>query len=185
MLMNPTTNEPVSDLYEALEMAISALEQEPKKLTCTLEDFKRFATENNYAILTTELYSKAITALEQEPCDDAISRESIHRKLASIMNDHPLEGYEDEQLLLMAVEDEPSVQPSRKGHWISIDKQKPDVCISVLVCDEEDDIYLTHITRENRFFDEYGNYIKGIVAWMPLPEPYKDMRGDTDADSNK
>lgn len=29
MLINPTTNEPVSDLYEALEMAIQALSQEP------------------------------------------------------------------------------------------------------------------------------------------------------------
>lgn len=29
MLVNPTTNEPVSDLYEALDMAIKALEQEP------------------------------------------------------------------------------------------------------------------------------------------------------------
>ena len=65
-----------------------------------------------------------VDALKQEPCDDAISRESIHRKLALIMNDHPLEGYEDEQLLLWAVEDEPSVQPSRKGHWIQIDYQR-------------------------------------------------------------
>jgi len=29
MLINPTTNEPVSDLYAALDMAISALKQEP------------------------------------------------------------------------------------------------------------------------------------------------------------
>lgn len=29
MLINPTTNEPISDLYAALDMAISALEQEP------------------------------------------------------------------------------------------------------------------------------------------------------------
>ena len=29
MLINPTTNEPVSDLYAALDIAIKALEQEP------------------------------------------------------------------------------------------------------------------------------------------------------------
>ena len=29
MLVNPTTNEPVSDLYEAFDMAIKALKQEP------------------------------------------------------------------------------------------------------------------------------------------------------------
>ena len=30
MLVNPTTNEPVSDLYEALDMAIDALEEKKK-----------------------------------------------------------------------------------------------------------------------------------------------------------
>ena len=68
----------------------------------------------------------------------------------------------------------PSVTPSRPtGHWIDIAEQKPDVGISVLVCDIEDDIYLTHLTRADRFFDDSGNCIKNIVAWMPLPKPYK------------
>ena len=39
-------------------------EQEPKKLNCTLEDFKQFTLENNYALLTTELYSQMITERE-------------------------------------------------------------------------------------------------------------------------
>ena len=94
------------ETYRALIMGIKALEQEPKKLTCTLEDFKRFATENNYAILTTELYSKAITALEQEPCDDAISREAVLNLIEK-----------GECLSNGAVKKLPSVQPSRKGHW--------------------------------------------------------------------
>ena len=64
MMLLGKDNQPISDLYDALEMAISALEQDPR---ITLDDFKRFATENNYALLTTELYSKAITALEQQP----------------------------------------------------------------------------------------------------------------------
>ena len=45
---------------EAVELAIKALGDNPIKL----EDFKRFATENNYAILTTEIYSNAIRAMD-------------------------------------------------------------------------------------------------------------------------
>ena len=101
--------------------------------------------------------------------NDAINREAV------------IEWLKDKDIIKLKSQEEnarkelselPSVQPSRKGHWIDIDEQKPDVGISVLVCDDEDDIYLTHITREGKFFDEYGNYIKGIVAWLPLPKPY-------------
>ena len=41
----------------------------------TLAEFKQFADENNYAIMTTEIYSKAITAMERigylvdRPCE--------------------------------------------------------------------------------------------------------------------
>ena len=49
MLINPSTNEPVSDLYEALDMAISALEQMPE--TTTNNDEPIYI---NYPIITCE-----------------------------------------------------------------------------------------------------------------------------------
>ena len=44
---------------DAVKLAIEALENPIK-----LEDVKRFATENNYALLTTEIYSNAIRAMD-------------------------------------------------------------------------------------------------------------------------
>ena len=51
-------------VFEYILRQVPTEEQEPKKLNCTLEDFKQFALENNYALLTTELYSQMITERE-------------------------------------------------------------------------------------------------------------------------
>ena len=48
----------------ALEGAIKALEQEP---FITLDDFRRYAIEHNYEIMTVEQYKKAMSILLQEP----------------------------------------------------------------------------------------------------------------------
>lgn len=112
---------------KAFDMAISAL-----KLMPLIDKFKELEDADKVARLLAMALEPCETSTDEPMtmvyptifCDDAISRESIHRKLASIMNDHPLEGYEDEQLLLLAVEDEPSVQPRSKGHWIQIDYQR-------------------------------------------------------------
>ena len=132
-------------------------------------------------------------------CDDTISRESIHRKLASIMNDHPLEGYEDEQLLLLAVEDEPPVQPSRKGHWIDVKEQMPEPLQSVIVTWKNHDPEPYYSDIKDKPFTGVAIYYKDkwwwwsaytedmlaeygrsnddevddaieITAWMPLPK---------------
>ena len=71
MLVNPTTNEPVSDLYEALEMAISAL--------------------------------------KQEPCEDAISRETVVNTLQ-----YAWEANKDIQESIVEIKALPSVTPSRQ-----------------------------------------------------------------------
>lgn len=44
---------------DAVKLAIEVLENPIK-----LEDVKRFATENNYALLTTEIYSNAIRTMD-------------------------------------------------------------------------------------------------------------------------
>ena len=60
--------------------------------------------------------------------------------------------------------------------WIDIKKKLPPLGTDFLVCDYSGDIYLTHRVLEGDVFrcrDPYGDKIKDIVAWMPLPEPYK------------
>lgn len=109
-------------------------------------------------------------ALSQEPCDDAVSREAV-LKIIDGWYEQNKDAENIEDLIVLITYMDSVTQKS--GKWIDIDEQKPDVGISVLVCDDEEDIYLTHITSDGVFFDEWGNKIKGIVAWMPLPEPYK------------
>lgn len=76
----------------------------------TLEDFKRFAVENDYAIMTTQMYSKAISALEQEPCDDAVSRQAVLDVWHTSYNDNREEN-EEIQYKKIAF-DLPSVRPT-------------------------------------------------------------------------
>ena len=57
--------------------------------------------------------------------------------------------------------------------WIPISERLPEVGIDVLICDMEGTIYLSHRSSYGSYFDEWGHKIKGIRAWMPLPEPYK------------
>ena len=76
---------------EALRMAIDALEQEPTD-DATLKDI--FCTGCEYK--------------EQQPCD-TISR---HSAITAIL------AYDGKSAQIKAIDDLPSVQPSRKGHWI-------------------------------------------------------------------
>ena len=60
---------------------------------------------------------------KQEPCDDAISREAV---IGAICDYVAFEEYEDKshtftiRPLKKRIDALPSVQPSRKGHWIEV-----------------------------------------------------------------
>lgn len=76
--------------------------------------------------------------------------------------------------LLELLKEEQDVPDINVGKWIPCSERLPEDNIDVLVCDREEDIYLSHMTRHKKFFDVYGDEIKGLIAWMPLPEPYRD-----------
>ena len=61
----------------------------------------------------------AIKALEQQPCDDAISREAVYEM---VMRADFRDGF-TYQMFKDRLDKVPSVQPSRKGHWIGIDEE--------------------------------------------------------------
>ena len=62
-----------------------------------------------------------------------------------------------------------------KRRWIPITERLPDISKSVLICDIEGDIYLGHRTRYGDYYpDLYNDRVKNVVAWQPLPEPYKE-----------
>lgn len=64
-----------------------------------------------------------------------------------------------------------------EGKWIPVSERLPDLWAVVLVTDECGNAY----EYERRPFDENGNeynewcfFGRKIIAWMPLPEPYKE-----------
>lgn len=66
---------------------------------------------------------------------------------------------------------------SDPSEWQLMGKTLPKVGEHILVCDIDGDIYLTHRVNIDStkfaFFNEWGDKIKNVVAWMPLPAPYQ------------
>ena len=97
--------------------AIDILESRAVCMECVISKYDCDACD--------EAFEMAISALEQEPCEDAISREAVvddfiewREKLEYAVG----EDYSGVHLLNVAIQkiwDMPSVTPSRrKGHWI-------------------------------------------------------------------
>lgn len=132
----------------------------------------------------------AIKALEQEscedvpdindgkiPCEDCISRQSVLKYIDRIFNQGTGKKKSFE-FIQKYVEKLPSVTPKEKTGWIPVSERLP----------ETDGRFLTYI--ENPYDSQLSyimicDYIRqtwcpddecassNVVAWMPLPEPYK------------
>ena len=68
--------------------------------------------------------------------------------------------------------------PLPKGHgWIPVSERLPEECTGVLVyCPENYNIFLAYLKHGKWYiFSPHGDESinEPIVAWMPLPEPYK------------
>ena len=63
------------------------------------------------------------------------------------------------------------VNPQPKtGHWIPVSERLPKWGEEVLTIDNDENYEINHIMDDERNEWFYDN---DIVAWMPLPEPYK------------
>ena len=154
-------------------------------------------------------------ALEQEPCEDAISREAVLdilentdngwiinevEQLPSVQPSRNCEvccdGSQTEKAKLcqksyLAGMEHAKHQPRRKGHWIPVSERLPEDAYGCLVTvydtdlrtqDEFENILPYTVGYDGKTWNNFcGEPIPfEVVAWMPLLEPYKDMRGDTD-----
>ena len=141
-----------------------------------------------------EALNMAMDALKREPCDDCISRQAVVEQLNVYCKNNCKYTEAEQDVMCRAcdtgscielIEDAPSVTPARpKSEWIPVSERLPEVGIDVLICNMYGAIYLSHRLSTNSYFDELGNKIKKIRAWMPLPEPYKAESEEQDEDSN-
>ena len=87
---------------------------------------------------------------------------------------------DSEEWLLMSIEErQHTIKPME---WIPVSERLPKEGKQVLVCNDFGDIYIaeyeTFSDGEGRWCESVGyRCLYGIVAWMPLPEPW---RGEED-----
>ena len=111
--------------------------------------------------------------LEQEPCEDAISRRAVLDYMKYLHGEMPEEEF---------VKALPSVTPARKKEeWISCDEKLPkpneladNVRKYYLIQDEYGDMHVASYLRNGWIsIDSFYTLEDDVIAWMPLPEPYK------------
>ena len=92
-------------------------------------------------------------------------------------------GYMDTKSIIELIEDAPTIEPEQ--HWIPCSERLPDNEKRVLCTVQSGEHFCVvpciFIQHTRRWLPEvYGNH-DNVIAWMPLPEPYKaDMRGEED-----
>ncbi len=134
-----------------------------------------------------ESHRMAIKALEQEPCEDCISRKHIQDKYKTCAD----MLHEDAAIVMEWVNDAPLVIPAEKvGRWVPVSERLPEVGSEVLVCFDfkgNRSVYISNFYGDGEFHgldDEYltseGRKYRKAVAWMSLPEPYTAEGGDNE-----
>lgn len=162
-----------------------------------LQTYKMFEGEDTVYVERDDV----LKLLEQETCEDAISRQSAIFLVDDLKEDLPddehiadmvmahNEGILEYQTQLSLL---PSVTPQQKmGRWIPVSERLPkagehigDVYKYYLVQNEYGDMFVARYTHSEYWEQIYQLQPIGdkIVAWMPLPEEYKEVTTDADSD---
>lgn len=138
---------------------------------------------NNLILINKDDYEP----LEQEPCEDAVSRKSV----ITIIQNHWWNCRDIDKL----VNGLPSITP-QEPKWIPVSEKKPNKGGEYLLwgkideSEEEDYCFIgDYYEFEEKFGTEISNYdpntlgfidteieeYYSVVAWMPLPKPYKEV----------
>ena len=114
----------------------------------------------------------AIKALEKEPCEDAISRKAVKELFQ--------EGSVMGMYYFLGIDELPSIT-SKKEEWIPCSEKMPkqkeyidNVCEYYLIQDEYGDMCVARYTKKGWHPIESLFFLDDVVAWIPLPEPYKE-----------
>ena len=117
-----------------------------------------------------EHFQQAIKALEQEPCQDCISRKAVLKVIRewwrTVFNADGNPSLCDYILVL----------PSVTQEWIPCSERLPEEKVEVLVTTEWGSITIAERYSANDYFINDGAACSDgdeITAWMPLPLPWK------------
>ena len=160
---------------KSFDIATKALEQQP------CERFE-WGIDGNVYKITKAKDGKEIC---QQICNDAISREAVFHILDEMVED--LDDKREAVVYADSIADEiaqlPSVQPSRKGHWIPVSERLPNDGDYVLVCYENGHIRTAYYYIDTNIYpsefedccetgwynyNEDFMYEQDVIAWMPF-----------------
>lgn len=144
-----------SNCYECVKGMADNFEAQPTDADCQINsELNRVKTE-----------------LEQQPCEDCISRQALIEK-ATNWDKHFADS--ERYVSLTEIQNTPSVTPQTR--WIPVSERLPEERIAVLVwCPERKNIYCA--CYEEKQWWIFGAYFKkvelDVIALMPLPKSYK------------
>ena len=152
----------------------------------TPQEAKEFIVQSVKDDVDIAKVADAIQALEQQPCEDCISREAVKEMLTEEWTKYmPMESDVNLSFVLEKISELPSVTP--KARWIPCSKRLPEICReAVLTTQIYGDGYayvsVDEYTTNGRWlmevpFDNPEECCK-VIAWMPLPQPYKEVEAN-------
>ena len=163
-----TNEEAIAELKEDIDFYIP--------INATIEDIDR---ESPDGIMITAL-EMAIEALEQQPCEDCISRKAVDTlvdELARAISDERccISRGRNTAIIMHDILDLPPVTP-RHERWIPISERLPDEMGTYLVTLDykEHGTGVTSLWFHNAEIGWDLRVADEVTAWMPLPEPYKE-----------
>jgi len=117
----------------------------------------------------------------REQSGDAISRQAVINEIPVLWNSDGDKDYCMESLRDFVAELPPVTPQQKMGQWIPVNERLPEVadCYAVTKQIGSDLIvsacYFDGINNwhNDNWINNERNYLTDIVAWMPLPEPYK------------
>lgn len=95
-----------------------------------------------------------------------MTREEAISILKSKMDGSVDTSYEWAEAVRMAIKALEQLEP----HWISVTERLPEYGTQVLAIHKDGDYEINHVIDE-----EDGEwFLNGVIAWIPLPEPYRE-----------
>ena len=135
------------------------------------------------------IYSALIDGIDTlEPCEDTISRQAVLDMLEDINAETEGVGFYYEHYVEY-IKKLPPVKP-QEPRWIPVTERLPESCGMYIVtrkiydCPDTAPIIMSDESwfdgqntwhNDNRINHKRG-YLSDVIAWMPLPEPYKAKR---------